>query len=133
MIEGIPPLAMVPRAPKISLALFGQVAQLVEQWTENPCVAGSIPALPTSDLVSVNRFSPGFAGGFSFSGTPVFVTPRDTKRRETSLICSANAAPSVPVAPSSTSSLRVANAGRLATAEPRQVDQDVLPRPPLPH
>jgi len=24
----------------------GQVAQLVEQWTENPCVAGSIPALP---------------------------------------------------------------------------------------
>jgi hypothetical protein len=27
-------------------ALSGQVAQLVEQWTENPCVAGSIPALP---------------------------------------------------------------------------------------
>jgi hypothetical protein len=26
--------------------LFGQIAQLVEQWTENPCVAGSIPALP---------------------------------------------------------------------------------------
>src|SRR5687768_6393993 len=25
---------------------IGQVAQLVEQWTENPCVAGSIPALP---------------------------------------------------------------------------------------
>ena len=25
---------------------WGQVAQLVEQWTENPCVAGSIPALP---------------------------------------------------------------------------------------
>src|SRR5688572_27238458 len=25
----------------------GQVAQLVEQWTENPCVAGSIPALTT--------------------------------------------------------------------------------------
>jgi hypothetical protein len=25
----------------------GQVAQLVEQWTENPCVAGSIPALST--------------------------------------------------------------------------------------
>ena len=22
-----------------------QIAQLVEQWTENPCVAGSIPAL----------------------------------------------------------------------------------------
>src|SRR3954465_1586546 len=28
----------------------GQVAQLVEQWTENPCVAGSIPALPIADL-----------------------------------------------------------------------------------
>lgn len=27
--------------------LFGRVAQLVEQWTENPCVAGSIPASPT--------------------------------------------------------------------------------------
>src|SRR3954454_6368972 len=25
---------------------LGQVAQLVEQWAENPCVAGSIPALP---------------------------------------------------------------------------------------
>ena len=24
-----------------------QIAQLVEQWTENPCVAGSIPALGT--------------------------------------------------------------------------------------
>ena len=26
----------------------GTVAQLVEQWTENPCVAGSIPAGPTT-------------------------------------------------------------------------------------
>ena len=25
-----------------------QIAQLVEQWTENPCVAGSIPALGTA-------------------------------------------------------------------------------------
>ena len=25
-----------------------QIAQLVEQWTENPCVAGSIPALGTN-------------------------------------------------------------------------------------
>jgi hypothetical protein len=29
-----------------SCGFRGQVAQLVEQWTENPCVAGSIPALP---------------------------------------------------------------------------------------
>ena len=27
------------------IILFAQIAQLVEQWTENPCVAGSIPAL----------------------------------------------------------------------------------------
>ena len=25
----------------------GDIAQLVEQWTENPCVAGSIPAITT--------------------------------------------------------------------------------------
>ena len=25
----------------------GQVAQLVEQWTENPCVGGSTPSLTT--------------------------------------------------------------------------------------
>jgi integrase len=27
-------------------ARLGQIAQLVEQWTENPCVVGSIPTLP---------------------------------------------------------------------------------------
>ena len=27
----------------------GAVAQLVEQWTENPCVAGSIPAHTTQN------------------------------------------------------------------------------------
>ena len=27
--------------------VFAAVAQLVEQWTENPCVAGSIPACGT--------------------------------------------------------------------------------------
>ena len=27
----------------------GQVAQLVEQWTENPCVGGSIPPLSTGN------------------------------------------------------------------------------------
>ena len=26
---------------------FGDIAQSVEQWTENPCVAGSIPAITT--------------------------------------------------------------------------------------
>jgi hypothetical protein len=27
---------------------FGDVAQLVEQRTENPCVTGSIPVIPTN-------------------------------------------------------------------------------------
>jgi integrase len=31
-------------------ASSGQIAQLVEQWTENPCVAGSIPALPIIEI-----------------------------------------------------------------------------------
>jgi hypothetical protein len=30
------------------LEIFGQVAQMVEQWTENPCVGGSIPSLSTN-------------------------------------------------------------------------------------
>ena len=33
----------------------GQVAQLVEQRTENPCVAGSIPALATISLAGECR------------------------------------------------------------------------------
>ena len=32
-----------------------QIAQLVEQWTENSCVAGSIPALGIWDISSVGR------------------------------------------------------------------------------
>ena len=28
---------------------YGQIAQSVEQRTENPCVGGSIPSLPTSN------------------------------------------------------------------------------------
>ena len=31
----------------------GSVAQLVEQWTENPCVAGSIPARATDIVTQV--------------------------------------------------------------------------------
>tara|TARA_R110002153_G_scaffold103449_2_gene240639 strand:+ start:15448 stop:15582 length:135 start_codon:yes stop_codon:yes gene_type:complete len=30
------------------LTAFGALAQLVEQWTENPCVPGSIPGGTTS-------------------------------------------------------------------------------------
>ena len=39
--------APFPRAPVSGRHRPGQVAQLVEQRTENPCVAGSIPALAT--------------------------------------------------------------------------------------
>jgi hypothetical protein len=44
--------ALFPRQPKRQLREGektddGQVAQLVEQWTENPCVGGSIPPLTT--------------------------------------------------------------------------------------
>jgi hypothetical protein len=31
---------------------LGQVAQLVEQWTENPCVGGSIPSLSTKKVMN---------------------------------------------------------------------------------
>jgi hypothetical protein len=31
-----------------SYIFYGQIAQTVEQRTENPCVAGSIPVLATS-------------------------------------------------------------------------------------
>ena len=37
-------------------AMVGRIAQLVEQRTENPCVAGSIPAPATTSLV-VNRIN----------------------------------------------------------------------------
>ena len=38
----------LPRRHFSSISLYAQVAQLVEQWTENPRVAGSIPALGTT-------------------------------------------------------------------------------------
>ena len=37
-----------PPFKHIISALFGQVAQSVEQRTENPCVGGSIPPLATT-------------------------------------------------------------------------------------
>ena len=35
----------------------GQVAQLVEQWIENPCVGGSIPPLTTSETSVKTTFA----------------------------------------------------------------------------
>ena len=44
--------------------LFGALAQLVEQWTENPCVPGSIPGgttlKKTSAFVEVFLFEQSF-------------------------------------------------------------------------
>jgi hypothetical protein len=40
----------------LSSEKFGQVAQLVEQWTENPCVGGSIPSLSTLKALSIQGF-----------------------------------------------------------------------------
>ena len=36
----------------------GAIAQLVEQRTENPCVAGSIPAGTTQNGSKINDFEP---------------------------------------------------------------------------
>ena len=37
----------------ICRSFFGAVAQLVEQWTENPCVGGSIPPHTTNKPDSI--------------------------------------------------------------------------------
>ena len=47
MLEMNPLDPTIPDSLNSAASAAGQVAQLVEQWTENPCVAGSIPALPT--------------------------------------------------------------------------------------
>jgi hypothetical protein len=39
------------RADRIGASFFGLVAQLVEQWTENPRVGGSIPSQATNPLM----------------------------------------------------------------------------------
>ncbi len=77
----------LPRRHFSSISLYAQVAQLVEQWTENPRVAGSIPALGTiCECSSSGRAPPCQGGGSEFeprhslhvgvksphSGTPPF-------------------------------------------------------------
>jgi hypothetical protein len=46
----------------------GAVAQLVEQWTENPCVGGSIP-LSTTALNSLDSFLRSFLFFTAFNST----------------------------------------------------------------
>jgi hypothetical protein len=45
--ENFSKLSFTAFGGSLSLEIFGQVAQMVEQWTENPCVGGSIPSLST--------------------------------------------------------------------------------------
>ena len=48
---------------------LGDVAQLVEQRTENPCVGGSIPSITTESKLNrliINRLSSGFLFGLQF-------------------------------------------------------------------
>ncbi len=50
--------------------IFGDVAQLVEQRTENPCVGGSIPSITTS------KVSPALRGAFVFCDQIYFIIYR---------------------------------------------------------
>ena len=43
------------KSPRIQSEANGTVAQLVEQWTENPCVTGSIPVGTTTGMVLVRQ------------------------------------------------------------------------------
>ena len=40
----------------VGITSIGQIAQLVEQRTENPCVGGSIPPLATTYLLIISIF-----------------------------------------------------------------------------
>jgi hypothetical protein len=40
---------------KTIFGYYGTVAQLVEQWTENPCVTGSIPVGTTKKIREVAK------------------------------------------------------------------------------
>ena len=62
-VEGSSPFRVANFLPN----QYAQVAQLVEQWTENPRVAGSIPALGTTcGLSSSGRAPPCQGGGSEF-------------------------------------------------------------------
>ncbi len=58
-----------------SHAMVGWVAQLVEQWTENPCVAGSIPAPATVFKAPENAIFLAFSRAFFVSTLVALVAP----------------------------------------------------------
>ena len=55
----------IPLPRRAARKRFAQIAQLVEQWTENPRVAGSIPALGTTCGHSSSGRAPPCQGGGS--------------------------------------------------------------------
>lgn len=46
----IPVSKTVGLSSNLSRCANGDIAQLVEQWTENPCVTGSIPVITTKNV-----------------------------------------------------------------------------------
>ena len=61
----------------------GEIAQLVEQRTENPCVPGSIPGLATTFSRSGKNASAQFAGAQTKTG----IRPPTTRHHDVSLLC----------------------------------------------
>lgn len=49
------PTFVLPKRKYLQFGYQGVVAQVVEQWTENPCVAGSTPADTTSSPLGFFR------------------------------------------------------------------------------
>src|SRR5262252_7780649 len=68
----------------ISRALEGQVAQLVEQRTENPCVGGSIPPLATKHFKHLHRL---FSLRKSPCGTFAGPTPQTSVLKRQVRVC----------------------------------------------
>lgn len=56
----------------------GQIAQLVEQWTENPCVGGSTPSLSTIRPQAANPRTRGAALPPAGMSNPGSIAPPPT-------------------------------------------------------
>ena len=60
---------------------FGSVAQLVEQWTENPCVAGSSPARATKKAPETGLFNFRFQVSSSLTGCRLTLVESGVRQR----------------------------------------------------
>ena len=63
-------------------SMFASVAQLVEQWTENPRVVGSIPTGGTRPVTPVNDISTVFIGYAVFRADLAHLVERDLAKVE---------------------------------------------------